>query len=653
MSETLRRPRTGTFWPVMALTAALSLPGLLAAQDGAAPARGDEGVSLGEFVVNPRKTVLDEGLEEQVLLGADVWKQPLVDNDLFRAVQAHPGVAGGDFSARFRVRGGDADETLVLLDGMELYSPFHLQDFGGALSVLDLLAVSRAHFFAGAFPAEFGDRLSAVLDVKTRDPAERPGVDAGVDLLNAHLFVHREPFFLAARAGYIGLLMGLMDSEESFEPHYGDVLFKITEDLSPRDEVSATLLWAVDTNRIEKAGVDEDVRSRFHNGTAWLKWRRTFDGEASLETYVYGGGFVQRRRNGPADHDDRDLAYGGAKTVFASPWGESLFLQAGLDLRGQVGHYDYLDTDRAVAVEADPGATSLRGFLSSTVVLAKILRASLGSRILYLDANGALRAAPVAALSLEPGNGVAIRAAVGLHFQPVDPLHLPVEAGVSRLTKPEKALHGILGLEVRPAGTPSYVRLEFYFKKREDLVGYIPDFGRQNPIFLDKDGGTATGVELTFVQGVGTSRFHATFAYALARDRFEGEEYWAEGDRRYAADLGASVDAGSGWWLYAGWRFHAGEPWTRVWYVGTTRFEGERNGARLPPYHSLDLRLSKVWKWRGMEIQAYLQVLNLYARDNVHEYVFVTETVAGVTTTQRQAETLIPLLPTLGVNVSF
>ena len=55
---------------------------------------------------------------------------PLIDNDMFRAAQIFPGIATNDFSARFNIRGGEKDEVLVRVDGMDIYEPFHLQDYG-------------------------------------------------------------------------------------------------------------------------------------------------------------------------------------------------------------------------------------------------------------------------------------------------------------------------------------------------------------------------------------------------------------------------------------------------------------------------------------------------------------------------------------------
>ena len=92
----------------------------------------------------------------------------MIDNDIMRASQIFPGVVSNDFSARFSVRGGEKDEILVRLDGMELYEPFHLQDYGGALSVIDLGLLDRADLLMGGFPAKYGGKMSGVFDIVSK-----------------------------------------------------------------------------------------------------------------------------------------------------------------------------------------------------------------------------------------------------------------------------------------------------------------------------------------------------------------------------------------------------------------------------------------------------------------------------------------------------
>src|SRR5688572_3187036 len=76
----------------------------------------------------------------------------LAEADVMRAVEALPGVVStSDFSSAFNVRGGSADQNLILLDGIPIYNPFHL---GGVFSVFNSDLVERAELMAGGFPAQ-------------------------------------------------------------------------------------------------------------------------------------------------------------------------------------------------------------------------------------------------------------------------------------------------------------------------------------------------------------------------------------------------------------------------------------------------------------------------------------------------------------------
>ena len=126
----------------------------VSAQDDTKP------VQLDEIVVTPGRFAIDDGTPSKLSLSKQRIEQfPLVDNDVMRAAHIFPGVVASDYSARFSVRGGEKDDILVRLDGMELFNPYHLQDFGGAVSLVGLDLIQRVELLMGGFPAEYGDKM--------------------------------------------------------------------------------------------------------------------------------------------------------------------------------------------------------------------------------------------------------------------------------------------------------------------------------------------------------------------------------------------------------------------------------------------------------------------------------------------------------------
>jgi hypothetical protein len=107
----------------------------------------------------------------------------LAEADVLRAVEVLPGVVStSDYSSAFNVRGGSADQNLILLDGIPVFNPFHL---GGLFSVFNSDMIARAELLSGGFPAEHGGRVSSVLSIESDAGSGGLHGSAGVSLLAA------------------------------------------------------------------------------------------------------------------------------------------------------------------------------------------------------------------------------------------------------------------------------------------------------------------------------------------------------------------------------------------------------------------------------------------------------------------------------------
>lgn len=86
---------------------------------------------------------------------------------VLRGLQAIPGVlAANDFSSQLYIRGSGPDQNLMLVDDIEVFNPYRLY---GTISMFNPETVADISLITGGFPAKYGDRLSAVLDVSNRD----------------------------------------------------------------------------------------------------------------------------------------------------------------------------------------------------------------------------------------------------------------------------------------------------------------------------------------------------------------------------------------------------------------------------------------------------------------------------------------------------
>ncbi len=115
--------------------------------------------------------------------------------DVMRALQTLPGVlSSNDFSNQLIVRGGTPDQNLIILDDIELFSPYQLSGMG---SLLNASVTRSVELYAGAFPARYGDRLSSVLAVEMRDgrPDTWLGGQVSTNMISANLVLEGKTGF--------------------------------------------------------------------------------------------------------------------------------------------------------------------------------------------------------------------------------------------------------------------------------------------------------------------------------------------------------------------------------------------------------------------------------------------------------------------------
>jgi hypothetical protein len=160
-------------------------------------------------------------------------------------VKTMPGVySTSELSSQYSVRGGNFDENLVYVNGIEIYRPFLVRSGQQeGLSFLNSELVKNIRFSAGGFDASYGDKMSSVLDIEYKTPEEFAG-SVSASLLEAS--VHLEGRALNNRMGILtGLrhksnqyLLGTLETEGSYKPNFSDIQALITYDISPALQLS-------------------------------------------------------------------------------------------------------------------------------------------------------------------------------------------------------------------------------------------------------------------------------------------------------------------------------------------------------------------------------------------------------------------------------
>ena len=143
-------------------------------------------IELDEVVVTASQYNLAHNATEPrtFLTQAEMRSLPKMADEPLRAVHRLPGAASNGLSGLAHMRGGEENETQILLDGMPLREPFHLKDFFSPVSVLDAEIVDSLDVYAGGFPADYGGRMSSVVEARSVDPAAEGTRALGLSLFH-------------------------------------------------------------------------------------------------------------------------------------------------------------------------------------------------------------------------------------------------------------------------------------------------------------------------------------------------------------------------------------------------------------------------------------------------------------------------------------
>ncbi len=197
--------------------------------------------------------------------------------DLIKTIQTLPGVASaGEGTSSFFVRGGSADQNLVLIDEAPVYELSHL--FGLA-SIFNADIIKNAELYKGGIPAKFGGRLSSLLEVSTRDGNAKEfegsaalGMLAAKATLEGPLVKDKASFIVAGRRSYVDLFMKLNEDTKEDAIQFYDLNLKFNFKSNNRNRF---FLAGYRGRDIFKIG--DDFQMDWGNSTVTFRWNHLFN----------------------------------------------------------------------------------------------------------------------------------------------------------------------------------------------------------------------------------------------------------------------------------------------------------------------------------------------------------------------------------------
>lgn len=657
-------------------------------------------IEMGEIVVSAERMRFEQEVEVSrvTFTTRDIQSVPsLFEKDLIKTLQLMPGVvAMHDLSNKLYVRGGSPDENLALLDGITVYNPSsHLF---GLFSTFDPDVVSDAELYAGGFPAKYGDRLSSVLTVTTKEGnSKKVAGTASLGLVTSKLMIEgpipNGSFIISGRRTYFDALVWayskIFADSVSLPYYFYDGIAKVNYNPSPNNRFTVTGLGGKDVLRFEESvsgATDENVEVDWGNRGVSLRWRRVFSPTFYGEIIGAWSNFNTHFKYEDFDDTLNNFDFYETITDYTGKCDFNLFLNKehtldfGVDAKYLEVEYNFDVANLDTTIERHTPYLLTAYMQDKWFFIPKVLSLQAGIRSIYYSIGKRIRIDPKLGLKYHLGPNSAINIAVGKYSQylitinsqesyfsifdfwrPVDSVHaIPT------------AYHTIIGFE-QWIDKDTKFTIEPYYKHYDNLL--IPRlynmFYSEPSESLQMSHGYSMGIDLFFKKSYENIFGWISYSLGFTR-RWDGNRYYAPRyDRRHNLNIIMGIHVpwripvlrnakfNVRWYVASGlpyaedlgrYRAYYSDPDGNVDYYYWTTIPGPRDAYRLPLTHRLDAHLENNFKLFGMHGTWYIDVMNVYDQENIVFYTYeYDEDPPG-----KDGVALLPIpIPSFGVNFRF
>lgn len=615
----------------------------------------------------------------------DIKSVPVLfgESDILKTIQLLPGVqSAGEGNAGFYVRGGAADQNLILLDEAPVYNASHLLGF---FSVFNSDALKDVTLYKGNMPAEYGGRASSVLDIRMKEGNNKKfGVSGGLGLIASRLTIEgpivpeKGSFMLSGRRTYADMFLKL-SKEESVRKsslYFYDFNLKTNYQLGERDRVFLSGYFGRDN-----FGLRDLFGFDWGNATATLRWNHVFGEKLFSNTSAIFSDYSYDIHLQADSSSTLSINSGIRDLNFKQDFGWFVDENNTVKFGGNLIHHRFtpgkIETGEGSSFNSmvleDKYALEGSAYLQNEWAVDRHLNIEIGirySRFHYLGPGTAYTFDDDGEVaeekeygdweSIQQYNGWEPRLSVRYQLNPVSSvkaslnrnyqyMHLlsnsttgtPTDIWVPSTNniKPQIADQVAVGYFRNFADNAFEFSAEAYYKRLDNLI----DYRNGADLFFNKTvehelvygTGKAYGVELLLRKTRG--RLTGWVSYTLSRTLRdfeainEGATYPARHDRIHDLAFVGMYELTPRWQLSATWVFNTGDAAT--FPSGTYDFEGkrvpyytERNGYRFPSYHRLDLGATFIArKTKRYESSWNFSVYNTYGRQNVYAISFAAK----------------------------
>jgi outer membrane receptor for ferrienterochelin and colicin len=591
--------------------------------------------------------------------------------DVLKSIQLLPGVqSSGEGSAGFYVRGGGPDQNLILLDEATVYNASHLFGF---FSVFNADAIKDINLIKGGMPAEYGGRLSSVLDISMKEGNSRKyEVDGGIGLISSRLTVQgpikkdTSSFILSGRRTYIDMLVNPLISDTSSIKGTGyyfyDLTSKVNYRLSDKDRIFLSGYFGRDvfSYNNSKRGFKFDVP--WGNATASMRWNHLFNDKLFMNTsvifsdYQFEFGAEQsqfefRLASGITDWNTKvDFTYlpnYQHSIKFGTQFVYHTFVPGSVS--GAAGEVSF-EPENIFKQYSNEGAL----YLSDDIELTEDLKVHAGLRYSSFQFGGPITVRqylkneftgdtanhhrhlePRLSLRYKLDKNTSFKAAYTQNYQYVhlatfSSMSMPTDLWVpsSKLVKPQYGRQIAAGV-FRNFGDDTWeTSVEVYHKEMKNLIEYKEGVVPEDNTNTSSDEsftfgtGDSYGAEFFIKKRLGKTTGWIGYTWSKTTRYFDdlngGKAFPAKYDRRHDLSFTASHELNDKWILSTVFVYATGNSITPpldryVFDLGVYTEYADRNSYRMEPYHRLDLSASYT---RSERSSWNFSIYNVYNRKN-------------------------------------
>jgi CarboxypepD_reg-like domain/TonB-dependent Receptor Plug Domain len=676
----------------------------------------EESNTLNKVLVTSEATnsnITDTEMSVNKLSITQIRKMPALmgEVDIIKAIQMLPGVSTvGEGGSGFYVRGGSVDQNLILLDEANVYNASHLMGF---FSVFNPDVVKEVELFKGGIPAEYGGRLSSVLDIRMKDGnMKKFEMIGGIGTISSRLSLggpivkDKGSIVVSGRRTYADLFLPLSKNEDikKSKLHFYDLNLKANYKLNDKNRVFLSGYMGRDV-----LGIDKQFEMNWGNATVAARWNHVFTDKlfmnmtATFSNYDYFLGEPDGQSAYEWRSNIKDYYLKSDFTYYINPNHTLKF--GGLTSYHQIDPGQAKGTGESILDEfivPKTNALEHAGYISHQIKIGKRFNAVYGLRASFFQNIGSTtyynydsNYAVSDTVNVSKGEiyntywGLEPRLAMTYIFNSASSIkgsynrtrqyvHLASNSTASSPldiwfpsspnVKPQIADQVALGYFQNLKKDVYQISVEVYYKQMQNAI----DFKDQAVLLLNPylEGelryGRAFAYGSEFLIKKTKGNLTGWIAYTLSRTqkKIDGinnnELYFAKYDKTHDLSIVLSYDLGDSWTFSTNFVYSTGAaitmPIGKMEYMGVTvPIYSSRNGRRMPDYHRLDLAVSfrpkknSNRKWKSEWVAS---VYNVYNRANPYSINFKSDPV-NPTQTKAEMLYLFGIVPSITYNFHF